>query len=65
MEVLDGIVKHPVQQDSMVISVQRHASVRLYSVINRQVVSQHIKRYVRSSSIKIEVSNCFICQRNI
>lgn len=59
MEALDRIVKHPVSQHSMVISVQRHASVRLTSVINRPVVSQHIKKYVNSTSIKIEGSNFF------
>lgn len=46
MEVLDGIVKHPVHQDSMVISVQRHASVRLTSAINRLGVSHHIMKHV-------------------
>lgn len=65
MEVLDGIVKHPVSQDSMVISVQCHASVRLTSVINRPGVSHHIMRHV-SEALALTTSGIaffFYCER--
>lgn len=42
MEVLDGIVKHPVKKDYMVISVQRHVSEKLTCVIKRLVVVHEI-----------------------
>lgn len=47
MEVLDGIVKHPVNQDSMVISAQRHVSVKLTCVTYKQGVSHDRNKYVR------------------
>lgn len=49
MEELDGTVKHPVQQDIMVISVQRHVSVKLTCVINKQDVSQDRSKNVSFS----------------
>lgn len=45
MEVWDGIVKHTVCQDSLVISVLRHASVKRTCVIYRLGVSHHIMRH--------------------
>lgn len=65
MEVLDGIVKYPVSQDSMVISVQHHASVKLTCVIYRLGVSHHIMRHV-SEALAL-TSSCiasFIAKEN-
>lgn len=65
MEEVDGIVKHPVIQDSMDISVQRLVNVIIDSVINKQGVSHQRKRHVSSAPIKNDRSNCFlICQRD-
>lgn len=56
MEVLDGIVKHPVNQDTMVISVQRHVSVKLTCVTQRLGVTHHIMRHVSFTPIKYNLS---------
>lgn len=59
MEVLDGIVKHTVQQDTMVIYVRRHVSVWIICVINKQGVRHDRVRHVSSTLIKCELTYFF------
>lgn len=65
MEVLDGIVKHTVQQDTMVIYVRRHVSVWIICVINKQGVRHDRVRHVSSTLIKCELTYFFfVCQHD-
>lgn len=56
MEVLDGIVKHPVCQDTMAISFQRHVDVKLTCVIYKQVVPHHRMTHVSFTPIKCKLT---------
>lgn len=60
MEALDGIVKNPVCQDTMVIYVRRHVSVYITCVINIQGVNHDRVRHV-SSNVNLHIF-FFVCQ---
>lgn len=64
MEALDGIVKHLVCQDSMVIYVQRHVSVKLTCVINKVAVNHHRLRQVRVPLAFIMPCICSFMRKN-
>lgn len=55
MGVWDGIVKNTVNQDTMVIYVQRHVSVKLTCVIYKQVASHHRMTHVSFTPIKCKL----------
>lgn len=64
MEALDGIVEHPVKQDTMVIYVRRHVSVRLTCVIYRPDVSHHRMSHVSDALALTKSCIAFIAKEN-